>query len=130
MSCSYYAHAIIGLKLNRNQLYKTQKVKAFKHNYTEDVNYCPKTGKPCWTTEEIELIEEIDKQDLISTEQDEEHVYWTAITVTASDWREPRFSQFTTLDLNKIDAFKEKAAQLDLWDESKFGLYSVLSISC
>ena len=52
MSIYFYAHTLIGVVIDDEKLYTRKTVKAFDHDYTEDINYSPITGEKLWTEEE------------------------------------------------------------------------------
>lgn len=57
MGVTYVAYAAIGVRVPRSKLFQgTRKVRAFEHNYAEDVKFCPKTGQKCWREKTVPIV--------------------------------------------------------------------------
>jgi hypothetical protein len=52
MGADFYSRAAIGLRVNPADLWQSPaKVKTFDHNYSEEFEFDPKSGKKLWTME-------------------------------------------------------------------------------
>tara|TARA_Y100000034_G_scaffold37672_2_gene46322 strand:- start:2476 stop:2889 length:414 start_codon:yes stop_codon:yes gene_type:complete len=136
MSAVWHSYAVIGILIDKDKLYKEAKtVKAFAHNHPRTMKFCPDTGKELWK-EVREPIPEWDESETLgsfkvhTSTDSHDHV----VGIIAADEAEMRGSgvDFTKLPDNLADEkykLKELLEPLGLWDESKFGLYSILYCS-
>lgn len=135
MSADFIAKAIVGIQVDPKKFYgPPKKVKAFPHNYDESVKFCPQTGKECWSTER-ELLGGVDK-DLEKIGKFEIHKgtddFYHVVGVVAAT--ETNSNGGNEIDFVPIPADLEAQKQelkallepLGMWDESKFGLYTLL----
>ena len=133
MGADYYSYAVIGMEItdHEEKLWIHSKQRAFNHNYPETMNFDPKTGKKLW--EEIKApavgVDEYGENLLgfklvYGTNQES---CFVAGAVVRSDYAK---KCDTIPDIQAIK--KEMQAKLEtlgLWDESKFGLWSILYCS-
>lgn len=66
MGAKVTSYALIGSKLEKEQLFVTKTVKIGKHNFTEDIKFHPQTGKPLWTKDEVPIPELNNNDDILS----------------------------------------------------------------
>jgi len=139
------------------RLQKSVRKKAFPHNFPDDENhkFDPKTGNPLWLNEfeltdsdepsvvyqvddycDVDLVagQKVLKGDedlgLIESEDDfSDSVFYYGVILKTGSSDNCEYAAFMALP--NIDALKEKIRKilepLNLWDESKFGLYSILT---
>lgn len=136
MGADFSSYAIIGLRVDPDDLFINEKVKTFEHNYSQDMLFDPKTGKELWKVNSTP-IEGYNGEDEF---RDYKVVYdtdgqYNYICLYAAD--EPYsnggpYSQMIPLPNNdewiiKLGIFREQLS--DLWDEAEFGLWSILYCS-
>lgn len=147
MDVDYTAYAIIGAKLDRDKLWITNTIKAFPHEYSKDMKFCPTTGKRLW----MEVANPIPGYDPdcddrlfypdgqydenVLVVQDEYDCYVGVIVA----WDEKNSSNkynFKNIDLINVAEQKIKLKALlmtlHLWDkdvDESFGLHAFLQIS-
>lgn len=51
MDC--YAHTYVGIKIDTKKLFSIKKVKTFPHNYGEDFEFDPRSGKRLWREQTV-----------------------------------------------------------------------------
>ncbi len=139
MGVDYYSHALIGLKIEKSVLYP----KVLKRScdcVTQEGNFCQKCGKK-WLVEAEDIHPEFDEEKLagyevvFSTDQEECFVACHNISTDSSRGKpKPQLAQML-LSANgelldgKSLVFKQEMQRLGLWDENRFGLWSVLYCS-
>jgi hypothetical protein len=143
MSSSWYSSAVIGCGIDESKIPTiTKNIKAFEHNMPEDSldKFDSKTGKPLWVIKkfpEYSFREEVEDKNTkiidlkglqIYTDTDYKHVV-LGFGCTASDW--DITCNFRDLcDINEIkEKLKSILEPINMWDGSKFGLYSILRCS-
>lgn len=78
MGADYKAVAVIGIKIDTRTIPKIKesvKKPAFKHNYSEDDIFHPKTGKRLWTDEMMEVDRDVPKYTLQDRDSGQTGVY-------------------------------------------------------
>lgn len=139
MSVIYRAQALIGVRIKPGKLFKIKTIKAFDHNYDQDIQYCPNTGRKLWTTSN-EPIEGFTYKNMtfgeykVVTDTDAENYYicvYVADDTCSDGGPENCKTDLPTLYEmnNEIKKFKEFLASKSLWEKEAFGLWSVLYCS-
>lgn len=142
MSVDWGAYAIIGVCIDVEKLYKpTEKIKNFDHDYTEDMIYDPKTGKPLWRDyrDSIDVVSgewddggpdgEGDLYKLgdyrICGDEDDDVVI--CALVYSGDNGPNSHSYHSLYTPEEFDKFKQYLQSVGLWNEEDFGLYCILT---
>jgi hypothetical protein len=157
MGVDYSAHTVIGVELpnvdDLPRLKEKTRKRAFKHSFKDDGEheFDPKSGKPLWLaeTEEVETDEPsvvydddnyegntLEGQRLLKAPDgmgfcwgtDQESVFLGIVSGTGSDNEEADFMEVPDIEATKM-SLKGALDPLGLWDESKFGIYTVLYCS-
>lgn len=58
MGVSYYAKAVVGVRVPTHKLYEKKTVKAFDHDFPSDWKVDPKTGRELWVRESAFVLED------------------------------------------------------------------------
>lgn len=148
MGVSYYAHAVIGVSVTREQLYEVEekKERGCRHSVHTCFAFCPMCGKPTWITSKVEQLKPFVKtkfpeEGLSEVESvaglkiflgtrhhsDLYEEIVLGIGVTANE-NGAKFLHGTDLDTWK-HGIRVALEPHGLWDENKFGLYSILVCS-
>lgn len=130
MSVNYYAYAVIGCEVPVEKLYEDFAVLHKAHPAPPDAVFCPTCGKPMreWRRRPI-FNDEYDTLNGITIWWGTDHE--RAVVGYGASTRPTQRKDIAHIDIdtNRIDEFrrelKEKLSLLDLWDESKFGLYAI-----
>jgi hypothetical protein len=132
MSTDYKAMTIIGIKIPNEKLYVTTHIRGCKHKETA-YKHCPECGKPMWISQKEDspayvVYQDTDKfagLNATTGGTDEEDLFVGKIFEA-----EPH-TQFNVIpDFDKIKAEVRLALDpLNLFDEKKFGIYTVLYCS-
>lgn len=142
MGVSYKALSIIGLELDKYDLFETRKIKTFSHNYDENFHFDPKTGQVLWKNSmELKTIlekykknhtkyalHEYDLHDYPVLYQD---IHTENIVFVCMKYIDSSYGQNKHMNIprqSEIDEFKSKMQQLTLWDENKFGIHNYLYV--
>lgn len=56
MGVTWKAHAVVGVRMCKDELSVTKREKAFGHDYPDDWIVCPKTGKKLWREYEQQIF--------------------------------------------------------------------------
>lgn len=138
MGADFYSRAAIGLRVNPSDLWQPPaKVKAFDHNYSEEFEFDPKSGKKLWNMEKQPVPgfdpdgSRFGKYKMAYTTDQEEYVIALALAETGSSrWGKERDCSSTSLPSPEaIEAFKKEMKTAGLWKESSFGLWAILYCS-
>lgn len=134
MGADYSAYAVIGVKVNRGDLFTDEKIKAFPHDFPDTFEYDPQTGRSLWQTRSVPITgynvddETVAGYALIDAGDGSSYDYiaLVAATETGSNGEDDDF-EHVPHDLEKEKA-KMKAAlePLGLWEGDQFGLWSIL----
>lgn len=128
MGVSFTAHSIIGIYVKRDLLYKTIKQKAFEHNFSEDQNFCPKTGKALWIEVE-EPIPEYDGDDKLgiykTVEDYDGDIVYCALFHNKDGRGRKGVLKIPDDFTEQKNAMKSYLEKLGLWNAT-FGLHSFL----
>jgi hypothetical protein len=138
MSVSYHAHAVIGIVVDTGIFYGAPiKERAFAHNYGEDMAYCPKTGAKLWKVVKNPKPEYDTFKETFAGFQileDRESAITVLCVASAEDSEGYRRSASFAKLGGDIEEQKRRLHEvlepLGAWDESKFGLYAILTCSC
>lgn len=137
MGADAYAYTIFGVLVPFKTFYTKKKIKNFKHDYDESMNFCPVTGRPLWgvETEYVEEFNEVDEkigefnyvyQDHYCDEdkEDDQMIFLGKVTET----RYNKSTVFNPFDANEIETLKAKLKafleKYNAWDEKSFGVYT------
>lgn len=142
MSTDYKAIAVIGIKISPKKIpSRIVRTKLFKHDYPESMSYSPDTGKKLWNTHSVPIFtfdaDEAEAADIEliklpkgikcfmdwDCETGETNGYLLGI-VLESD--KTTFIPIPDTIKACLEAFLKP---INLWDETHFGLYSILYIS-
>ena len=145
MGVSYHAYAVLGVKLSKSELMIQKREKAFDHDFPDDWEVHPKTGKKLWNEFEVSIFGDhwepssrIPDSDLLS------------FTDGSYDGDEPVYigfgieggesgyggDSFMHVDAEKLDDVKTEIIKLnEKFDlginiDKRFGLWAVLYCSC
>jgi hypothetical protein len=148
MSCSYTAHAIIGLRIPVEKVYGTRTIKTFEHSFPEDWIKDPRTGKDLWRTETVllkgfiadssfdcRLVIRKDSYGVIVENIQEPrgpYAYICLSYTVANDYGNNRYrGHSSAMSLyENFDSFREVMQETEFWNDENFGLWSYLSVSC
>ncbi len=131
MSCTYTAHALVGVEIDPKSLWRTVTTRSCAHDLPDGARYCPTCGKPA-LTERVDMVEGYDGDDKLGVVQlvwstDKEQcfaVYQQAVTrrdcAAVVSLPDPEVAR-TWL--------RQQLLPLGLWNVDKFGLWSVLHCS-
>lgn len=136
MGVDYYAYACLGVRVDPEKLYKTIKVKAMAHDFSEDFEYHPKTGDKLWKEKRVpvEGVEGDDGEALVGgypvlfgTDR-KEAVICLILSETGSSRSGRSFMPSDLIDPTKlveqVEAMRKALEPLGFW--GKFGLHSIL----
>ena len=147
MSTNYYANTIIGYKLPPDGgdpfliEVEGKPEKAFDHTYvySDNVQFCPKTGKQLWVKEsEWKCLDGYDEGDSFKTysllyQEDENAVYVGIGSVHVGGYGAPSHKASTDRFLNfDVEEFKQDLQPVFdnngwEWEDSRFGLWTILT---
>lgn len=138
MGCSYYAHTVIGIKVDPEKLYTEQRVKAFEHDHPEDWEVDPKTGKKLWVVEHVPIDgaedDKVAGYDLVEGQYGSGSVF-IALRHQRADYYHPE--DFLSLKTDGFDFSSKEVSDmadaltaLGLWDPKSFGIHTFLVVSC
>lgn len=124
---------VLGIKIPESNLFNIKKVKTFKHNYSEDMSYDPKTGKKLWKDEEIPVLPEYElgdnewRQFKIAYDESD-NLYFGTVGLRAGGYEEESTKSFTVIP-NEIGVAKRKLKEalepFELWNENDFGFHLI-----
>lgn len=137
MGCSYYAYTIIGVPFHEDDLTESKRVKAFKHDYPEDFEFCPKTKKALWREEVTSIFGEdvepgygeIGGVAQVQPDDDDPTVY-VGHYQHAGEYDSTKGPIPPGVVGETKALVKSLLEEYGLWDESKFGIYTVFNASC
>jgi hypothetical protein len=138
MGTSWSSKAIIGVEVPRSALFVKRTVKAFEHNHPESMKFDPQTGKPLWSEAEGPKFDEFDGDKILSRWNvhvqsfcgEPTDFFYIALTDARtgsnrlSEFKSHQILNLGTLSM-KFNDFKTDLETLHLWNESKFGLWSL-----
>jgi len=143
MGADLYGFAIIGVRVNRNDLFERRTVKAFEHNHPSDWKVCPTTGRQLWVSEEVPRDGYVEGNgsfqgyEVISGDygNDGTHrAYFISLVSTKPTDAEGTPTTHMPFDptglAQAMPAFKETLQRYGLWRPETFGLWSLLHVSC
>ncbi len=138
MGADFSAYTIIGISIDKERLFEPSKiVRAYDHNYFEtDGEYCPRTGKKLWKIVQDSIPEWDGDEELGEYKVHRStNGYDYIIGVVAADDTYSNGGNsvdFTRLPDNLAELkqdLKNYLEPLGMWDETNFGLYSILYCS-
>ena len=140
MGCSYTAYTVIGCRVPDSRMYRETQVKAFDHNFGEDMKFDPQTGKPLWITERMlvngdDYLDQSDFGGFYAVTDDPERpdFYYIGVGSESSPKYDhgngPARMDFPVEDEVKA-RLKEYLEPLGLWDEAEFGIWTVQYVGC
>jgi len=146
MGADYYAKAVIGVLIDEDKIPKKHvRVKAFQHDFPEDwkvdptnpsrklwneKNYPEFTFDPDYANEDTKLVKLPMGMGVFKGTDDEPAVVGVGAESGSSNGGDDYdFKQIPDSVENVRDALKNILGPLGLWDEKKFGLYSILYCS-
>lgn len=135
MGADYHAYAVIGIVVDSSKFYhEPRTVKAFDHDYPEDMKFCPQTGKELWALDE-EPIEGFDEDRYtlggfpIVQGTDGKIEVLAVCRNGADDYDRGKVKPLP----DNLDELKQQVKSLleplGQWDERKWGLYAILYCS-
>ncbi len=134
MSVTYRAKAFIGCKVTRDRLFHTVKARGCDHAPLHSTLYCPHCGKLMWVDKKVPISqwdEEDDLSGLTLVHGMGDELYACVRYVVAED--SGIADKLMPLHEDSVAMTKRmlqvKLEPLGLWDESTFGLWSVLYCS-
>ena len=139
MGCSYTAYTVIGCRVLKDKLYNERQVKAFDHNFGEDMKFDPQTGKPLWRTEQTLVNGDIDLDgnfgefSAVTDNPEDDEFYYIGVESSASpSWDHGDGPvKMDNPDLDKIrSSIKAYLEPFGLWDEAEFGIWTVPYVGC
>lgn len=129
----YSGFAAIGIEIDCGKLIgSVELVRAFPHEYPEDIKFCPNTGRKLWLQRETNIKEYDSHKNTLcglplrGTTEDGRTVVCIATVEADATEGEFGFTKIPDLAVAK-NQLREKLEPLGLWDEGSFGLYSLLS---
>ena len=134
MGARFTAHSIIGVRFSKDLLYKTVRRKAFEHDFPEDQNFCPETGKALWEDVKEPIPDYCDEGDSLGDYElvqnyDDDMLYCTLLHTEDGDYGRCDVLSLPS-DLKKQkELMKSYLETLGLWDENSFGMYAFLEVS-
>lgn len=135
MGADYYSYAVIGVEIDQKKLYqKPINKKAFEHDYPKTMKFCPNTGNKLWEEVEEPIPEWDDEDELgeykVYFSTDDTRCFIGVIVCESGPYKgEVNFVQFPDDLEDKKQKLKDFLTPLGLWDESKFGVYSIMRCS-
>lgn len=127
MGYSYTSQALIGFVLDRDSLFTKKKIKLFKHDYPEEMNYCPKTGVKLWNIIEEPIPTFIQSQmSLLGYRVVENGDTYYICLYLADDSSYWYFCPEDLLEARNTLMEILNEAKIPYWD---FGLYSILNVN-
>lgn len=153
MSVSFRATALIGVELDKSKTYKMIKERGCEHEASKD-KFCAQCGETMWDEREV-IIDELcckeEGEDEYYTEDvilecyrlafttDEHRIFLgKSISVWSGNWGDDKEAKMIGLpvmeeisqDIAYIkQALLEFLMPLNLWDESKFGIWTIANVS-
>lgn len=135
MGASYSAMMVVGVPFDRKFLWQPpKKVRAFDHNYPESMNFDPDSGRALWEEEEESIPGYDDAAETLGgchivTGGDYGGCWIGAITLSQGEYDKPGFCRLTAADLEQArEKLRTVLEPLRAWDESKFGIYTILGV--
>ena len=134
MSVSYISYAIIGVKVDIDKIFPIRNSRTCDCDVDLSGNFCSQCGSKLFE-KKIEYIEGFDKTKNILHGYkvvfgtDDEDPIIAAKYVKNSNWDSPSFEQIPTDIADVKNKMRDLFGPLGLWDEKKFGLWSVLYCS-
>lgn len=134
MGAVYHSYAVVGVKIDPERLVTTKKVRGCQCEKTPTGHFCSSCGEPAFI-EEDECIEGYNEDEdiygykiIFGTDHNEAFI--AAIVCKDDDYGDSKnFSQMPT-ELERIkNDMRNTLDPIGLWDEKKFGLWSVLYCS-
>jgi hypothetical protein len=152
MGADYSAYAVVGCIIDRSNIpMKKERVKTFKHDYPDngEIKFDPKTGEALWKTIEYPEFVFADQGDPNPDDNDGKTkvIKLGKLKIfTGTDGKpevlgvgtgEETYSNggddYDFTPLEDVDSIKNRVKEIlepiGLWDEKKFGLYSILYCS-
>lgn len=140
MGAEYEAFSIIGCRVDGEKLFTETTVKTCTHTFDASFAFCPKCGKPATETELEALFDEDEGDyngrlgglDVVVPFSDDEIPDWAYIGPIVARGSSDGPDDRTQLPAD-LAAIKEQTRvaldPLGLWDESAFGLWTLLDCS-
>jgi hypothetical protein len=135
MGADYKAYAVLGVKLERREIFKPKRIKAFEHNHPEDWKVDPKTGRELWTSYDVCILN--DSEELygklsvgieVCSDTDNQN-YYLGKVVSQDDYRDKdNFISIVPPSAWGVELFNSLRNILkphNLWFPERFGVYAV-----
>jgi hypothetical protein len=137
MGADFYAHAVIGVRVDPKKLSVGRKTKAFLHGYPESMNFDPDSGKALWCVDEVpaEGVQERRGDTYVAGYRvlfgtDRKTAYIALMRAETGYQKHQARVSLPNLDLNAAaKEMREKLEPLGFWDAEAFGLWAVLYCS-
>lgn len=132
MGVDYSAHAIIGVKLPLERLYRIRPVRACPHDIPDDAAYCPKCGRTARQLESAAIFNE-DRNTLdgltvlIPVESD--YAIIGMMHCETGEYDEPKHVALPPSLVDIYAVIERVLRQYELWDDQPIVLYAVLEAS-
>jgi hypothetical protein len=140
MGVDYSAVALIGVRVDLDNLMPKKKVKAFPHDYPEETMFCPKTGRKLWDVERVPVDGYDEGKDLFhgfrvhagtnwSDGTHEMFIAFESVRVKDDDGTAIRHLTGVNCISEMSKCMQSVLEPLGMWDENEFGLWVVLVCS-
>lgn len=129
MSTNYTAHAIIGVKVGAEKLYRVERRRVCSHPLPDDASYCPTCGKPAHELiAEPRYDERHDRLDTLAVVFSAERDYAIVglFHCAMRDYGDPGFLPLPTDLSGEVASIIRILTAHDMYSGEDVGLYSML----
>jgi len=151
MGITVAVDTVIGVRLSKDKIYKTDKVKAFDHNYPDTMKFCPETGKKLWKMDSwvarfpglergddrfasLKLVNgpytyKPNEEKSLGYDSDVE-TFYLGKSFETNGYQDDKRVSFISPEMiaNIKDKVRANLEPLGLWDEKEFGIWTVLYV--
>lgn len=131
MGYSATSHTVIGIQIEKNDLYEETETRGCKHPVSKS-KFCPECGQPVWNKDSKPVAayddcrEKLGGFDLVHVSCESDQYIIAGWQIEASSGNEnPAFSKPPNFEAIKAK-MKVVLEPLGFWEENKFGIYAVL----